>query len=427
LNKEIADGKKLPRWKPKSERVIFVGISDKHIGSTPIVLNPRTRVTTTPYHVVFDDWFATVSSTPEQLSDFKSPEWQQLFGDSEWQFVQDETWEQPPNLTHEESLMFDRREQIADRLSQQHLPPMPTPSWDINSWPRAPPAAPPAPATTAPPTPATTLPVTVEQRENSAQGPTPATTAAVPRTSRIPAPRAPILSQPAPQMAPIQEEQQPQQMFPPVDDNESVGAPADSSVRTTGPPAEVTVQAPAPAPAPVQGHSDRWFRGKGSKTQRDLQELQAASLDLDGPRTRRATQPLEYGLDHMKKKALPRARERRFQQKKKAAAANANNLTVSGDWVTKDECSYHLPLVNLVHVFMLLEEPIDPVAYKASKSDPDTMTLEQALRDTENYDKWITAIEKEIRDLEEHGTWEEVPVEDAQGDIIPTHWVMKIK
>ena len=42
LDKQIADGKKLPQWKPKSERTIFVGISDKHFAGTPRVLNPRT-------------------------------------------------------------------------------------------------------------------------------------------------------------------------------------------------------------------------------------------------------------------------------------------------------------------------------------------------------------------------------------------------
>ena len=70
LNKSIADGKKLPRWKPKSERTMFVGISNKHLSSTPKVLNPRTRVITTPYHVVFDDWFAAVGSNKYSLSHF---------------------------------------------------------------------------------------------------------------------------------------------------------------------------------------------------------------------------------------------------------------------------------------------------------------------------------------------------------------------
>ena len=85
LDKQIADGKKLPRWQPKSEGVVFVGISDKHFAATPQVLNPHTRTITTPCHVVFDDWFATVGSAPAELPDFQSPEWHNMFGDSECQ------------------------------------------------------------------------------------------------------------------------------------------------------------------------------------------------------------------------------------------------------------------------------------------------------------------------------------------------------
>lgn len=99
------------------------------------------------------------------------------------------------------------------------------------------------------------------------------------------------------------------------------------------------------------------------------------------------------------------------------------NTTVSGNWVTSGNESYYIPYAYMLSIM----EDQAPEAYKVAKSDPDTFTLEQALRDTEHYDKWIAALEKEIRDLENHGTWEEVPVEDAKGDIVPTHWVLKIK
>ena len=64
-----------------------------------MVLNPRTRAITTPYHVMFDDWFATVGSAPEDLPNFMSSEWQQLFGDSNYQFIErnnDVEQDQPP-------------------------------------------------------------------------------------------------------------------------------------------------------------------------------------------------------------------------------------------------------------------------------------------------------------------------------------------
>ena len=75
----------------------------------------------------------------------------------------------------------------------------------------------------------------------------------------------------------------------------------------------------------------------------------------------------------------------------------------------------------------MLTQPFQPTAFAASKSDPDTFTLDQALAQTENHDKWVEALEKEIRALETHGVWEEVPISEAKGDVIPTMFVMKIK
>ncbi|KAI2490134.1 hypothetical protein MHU86_24436 [Fragilaria crotonensis] len=42
LDKMISDGKKLPRWTPRSTRTVNLGFSDKHASSVPLVLNPQT-------------------------------------------------------------------------------------------------------------------------------------------------------------------------------------------------------------------------------------------------------------------------------------------------------------------------------------------------------------------------------------------------
>ena len=63
LNKTIQDGKKLPRWKPRSQRCMFVGFSQQHALTAPLVLNLDTGTISPQYHVVFDDWFATVAAT----------------------------------------------------------------------------------------------------------------------------------------------------------------------------------------------------------------------------------------------------------------------------------------------------------------------------------------------------------------------------
>jgi hypothetical protein len=60
LDKTISDGKKLPRWKPRSKRTINMGTSPLHASTVPLILNPDTGAITAAFHVVFDDWFATI-------------------------------------------------------------------------------------------------------------------------------------------------------------------------------------------------------------------------------------------------------------------------------------------------------------------------------------------------------------------------------
>jgi hypothetical protein len=89
LDKKIADGFKLPRWTPRSIGEIYMGHSKRHASTVPIGLNRGSGAITSNFHVVFDDWFATVSSTVEQLPDLNSVEWKAIFGDSEYQYPLD--------------------------------------------------------------------------------------------------------------------------------------------------------------------------------------------------------------------------------------------------------------------------------------------------------------------------------------------------
>ena len=62
LRKQITDGHKLPRWQPRSDRSQHMGFSPDLSTSAPLVLNLETGAITSQFHVVFDDWFSTVSS-----------------------------------------------------------------------------------------------------------------------------------------------------------------------------------------------------------------------------------------------------------------------------------------------------------------------------------------------------------------------------
>ena len=68
-------------------------------------------------------------------------------------------------------------------------------------------------------------------------------------------------------------------------------------------------------------------------------------------------------------------------------------MSVVGNTVTVDNVSYEF---SPAYVYHAIEQPMPTDVYKASKSDPDTFTLEQALAQAEDRDRWIAALEKEI-------------------------------
>jgi hypothetical protein len=76
------------------------------------------------------------------------------------------------------------------------------------------------------------------------------------------------------------------------------------------------------------------------------------------------------------------------------------------------------------HVYLTIPSPS---AYKASASDPDTLTFEQGMADIDHRAEWIEAMAKEISSLEALGSWEEVDITDAKSKIIPGTWVLRCK
>ena len=68
-----------------------------------------------------------------------------------------------------------------------------------------------------------------------------------------------------------------------------------------------------------------------------------------------------------------------------------------------------------------------PLALKAAKSDPDTITWEEAMSLPKEKDQWIEAAKKEIADLVKIKTWTEVPYHEAKKSVVPVVWVFKRK
>jgi hypothetical protein len=90
LDGTLSDGKKLPRWQPRSSRSIYMGHSPVHSSAIPLVMNLSTGKLSPQYHVVFDDWFQTVGTSDAEHPNFEHDDWYKTFGLTEWQYIQEE-------------------------------------------------------------------------------------------------------------------------------------------------------------------------------------------------------------------------------------------------------------------------------------------------------------------------------------------------
>ena len=59
----LQDGKKLPKWSPRSCLGFFMGYSNSRSSAVSLILNLKTGSITPRYHLVHDDRFSTVSNS----------------------------------------------------------------------------------------------------------------------------------------------------------------------------------------------------------------------------------------------------------------------------------------------------------------------------------------------------------------------------
>ena len=69
----------MPRWEKRSNQGVCAGMSEKHSGNTPSVLNFDTGNITAQWNLVFDDWFTAVATNIDDMPDFHSDEWSKMF------------------------------------------------------------------------------------------------------------------------------------------------------------------------------------------------------------------------------------------------------------------------------------------------------------------------------------------------------------
>ena len=357
LDKMISDGRKLPRWTPRSTRTINMGFSPKHSITVPLVLNPDTGYITAQFHVVFDDWFATVPASTDELPNFNAECWKRMFRDSTYQYILDDEDEERLIVETDDfeqaTNVVTQQQRVADAIHE---------------------ATPPQALPVDPP-PMTTPRLPTTPRPNTQSSPLPSTPLQTPRESPLQTPR---------ESTPIMEETQASNQ-PPSPEPQS---------RMSSPPRQLFQAPPTPqhiiqAPATMEREQD---------VSVETQQTSNHQANLPPRRSnRQRNAPNRLGYDGKQGR---------------------------GYIAFTDELEFHWYNVEASN-----DSPIDTMSfsYKASTSDPDTLSFDKAMRDVDHVEKWLGAAGVEISALEKNGTWIEVPISEATTRILPGTWVFKRK
>ena len=334
LNKDLADGKKLPRWKPRSARFMFLGLSPAHASSVPLVLNLETGAVTPQFHIVFDDWFNTVTADPHDIPNFTDAEWTDLLGDHSHSYHHpDDTDASDPmdgaSFPSPRSSADQRHFERAESAANTHQPGTPL---------AAPPIPPHVPSSSSPPTPPSASP---------------------------PSPDAP----PPPPPSPI---------------------------------ATPTAHQPPPEAPPTPSHLSS-------------SSLQRASVPNDEATDSPSLTTRRYPTRNRRSPSYFRAGETNSVLPQDPSGMLTYH---SVDWFAQFASS----TLDISHAYVR-----SPLALAARTKDPDILTFDEAMRPGPELDLWKQAMQTEIDELVQHGTWEEVDKATVTGQILPGTWTFKRK
>ena len=134
LDPRKQDGKKLPRWVPRARRGQFLGRSRSHASSVGLIRNLNTGSISTQFHVVYDDFFTTVSSNEQNMALVET--WPHLLKFScEDLLFDDDTRELAPPLENEWLTTEEARLRTIKLIPRRVNPPIPVPEGGINEAP----------------------------------------------------------------------------------------------------------------------------------------------------------------------------------------------------------------------------------------------------------------------------------------------------
>jgi hypothetical protein len=80
LDPALRDGKKLPKWQPRTRRGQYLGVSEQHSSTLGKILHLRTEHVSPQYHVAYDDLFSSVPNPEQGVIDdqFDADKWEQI-------------------------------------------------------------------------------------------------------------------------------------------------------------------------------------------------------------------------------------------------------------------------------------------------------------------------------------------------------------
>ena len=408
LEKRLHDGGKIPKWTPRSKRCVYLGGAPSYATSVPLVLNPDTGHISPQFHVVFDDWFHTVSADMSKFPDLHSPEWNKLFGDSSLQYMPDaEDIELMNSL--DSQLEGAKDAQHVDKLRTKVMeaaenarptvplgpPALDTPAWrerkhDITLTSDRPVRA--APLSTIP-GPLVKPSLGKPQIPSVTEAPNPVTPSVKPSVAptgvESPAHITDDLSHPVPMLG-----------LPPRASEFSHPVP----MLVPSKPAKV-VSAPVATPTPKPTNRPPTRRSRRVAGQDPIRR--SARLNNTSPEftpSINSVTPVLPPFQHFAQTLLA------FIAPTGVPVGDGSQFDINGR--------------------NLSEASVSPGIFIAQKNkDPDILTYEEAMRDPDR-EKWLDAAGVEISELESYTSWLEVPrseAEDKNENIVPTTWVFRRK
>ena len=171
LDPKLQDGKKIPKFNPRSRRGLHVGFSPRHAATVPSVLNLQTGFISPQFHVVFDDLFSTVSTEGNDL-ELDATIWENLLADDRF-LMTDFDDDDPVQLEDEwltEAERLERHDKATARV-QRNMP-VPDPILRQQSLPTTTNAEPPQPSNQREPSNHRELPIISTTNQQSQREPT---------------------------------------------------------------------------------------------------------------------------------------------------------------------------------------------------------------------------------------------------------------